>query len=608
MRLLAALAAGAELRAHVAVGAGGGLEAGGSLEAAELAAGWQRLVERNAATRAPADAPAGTPSLSEVAALVEAHVREAKAKVDKQASEVVSRLEPHREADEVRTALEAGARRLGAELEEVAAGARATFQAHASGDWRSAFALHREAAPAANAVVQKLGAAERRLVARADAWDAMVDKASAGALAELREVVHGDGEGSDGTSADSAGRPSSADDFVAEMRAKMRQHERDAQRFDDGAARDLTEFDRAEKASKDDALYDFVQIERQGAVLAEGDAVKRRAAKAQRRGALGGAAPARPASPGPASWLVGELQGFRRGVLGLVQEAEDKVREAATGRAIPAILHFTYKQSLLEARYTDGATRDAQLADNVHHTVLVNKAAHDKTMFWDDEQCRALLATAPYGDTLLSAFNRESHGMFKGDICRGAALYKYGGWYLDVDLLARQPVAEVARPDTTFVSCFENSGGGLFNALMAATPRHPVIRDYLKALRDNYTGQKSLLEVGDGKLGVQALMRAYEQHEAALGTTAVLLEEVHAAKAGVPGLSGALKQRNASAEVWFRDVNACDFAIYDPVSKRVPFYSRVATHVSDMSAYCACCDTAPLRAQLSAVGLSSAGI
>jgi mannosyltransferase OCH1-like enzyme len=34
----------------------------------------------------------------------------------------------------------------------------------------------------------------------------------------------------------------------------------------------------------------------------------------------------------------------------------------------------------------------------------------------------------------------ENFGFFKGDLCRLAALYKYGGYYFDIDLEVIEPV------------------------------------------------------------------------------------------------------------------------------------------------------------------------
>jgi hypothetical protein len=53
---------------------------------------------------------------------------------------------------------------------------------------------------------------------------------------------------------------------------------------------------------------------------------------------------------------------------------------------------------------------------------------------------------------LESYFEREQMGAYKGDICRFAALYMHGGFYFDVDMLARLDVRTLVQPKATLLT------------------------------------------------------------------------------------------------------------------------------------------------------------
>ena len=55
-------------------------------------------------------------------------------------------------------------------------------------------------------------------------------------------------------------------------------------------------------------------------------------------------------------------------------------------------------------------------------------------------------------DNFMLSRPQEKKGSFKGDICRGAALYVHGGFYMDVDIEALYPLVGFVRPSTTFTT------------------------------------------------------------------------------------------------------------------------------------------------------------
>ena len=125
----------------------------------------------------------------------------------------------------------------------------------------------------------------------------------------------------------------------------------------------------------------------------------------------------------------------------------------------------------------------------------------------------------------------------------------------------------------------------LFQAFLAATPRHPVVRTYLRELASFYRalpGKRGGMSaahpiIADGLLGVFMLGRALDRYlrRATNATTATstasdrrsvqLLQEVnlhyHPWLAHVPRQDG--------------EGCCCDWVVHDPCSAAVPFYSRM---------------------------------
>ena len=92
------------------------------------------------------------------------------------------------------------------------------------------------------------------------------------------------------------------------------------------------------------------------------------------------------------------------------------------------------------------------MADNVRDII-----AHHPGMevrWWDDETCAEALRE--HGDDeLIRGFSREKVGAYRGDVCRGIALLRHGGYYFDVDLHTFGDFREVLPPDTEFSTCHQ---------------------------------------------------------------------------------------------------------------------------------------------------------
>jgi len=121
-------------------------------------------------------------------------------------------------------------------------------------------------------------------------------------------------------------------------------------------------------------------------------------------------------------------------------------------------------------------------ADIVQMTIELYRSA------WGDESAPAKVLTnedcvmyiKAHEPRLVRYFRAERFGMYKADICRVAAVYAEGGYYFDIDIGAVLPVKPNASH--TFVTSLCRTKECIFQAFLAATPRHRTLRRALDDL------------------------------------------------------------------------------------------------------------------------------
>lgn len=130
-------------------------------------------------------------------------------------------------------------------------------------------------------------------------------------------------------------------------------------------------------------------------------------------------------------------------------------------------------------------------------------------LYYTDDMARDFIAEN-YPDETLQAYNDLLPGAFKADLFRYILLYLKGGVYIDSSMTAKLPLASLLRRSDTFVSCEDDGHGGVYNAFIACSPNHPILRKAIELtvrnVRQRYYGTDPL-EIS----GPLLLARAFRQ-------------------------------------------------------------------------------------------------
>jgi len=262
---------------------------------------------------------------------------------------------------------------------------------------------------------------------------------------------------------------------------------------------------------------------------------------------------------------------------------------------IPALWWFTYKRDLLaESPIPAFSQVESLLAANLANTLHVHPGVRGTCL--DNWQCIDIIRQAEvsiWGSSagLARAFQRETDGSFRGDICRAAVLWLHGGFYSDVDTVSTHDWRSVLA-GTTF-STATAKGGWLFNAVMAATPRHPVLRWYMQGLASFYAGNRSVPAGADTISGMRdatahtryarypgdmlyaAVAAAARTASTRATHTWSLLTEMQLPEANdLLRAAGKPKTPKQLGKNFAKDC-CCNFVVVDPSTPAVLFYSRL---------------------------------
>ena len=267
-------------------------------------------------------------------------------------------------------------------------------------------------------------------------------------------------------------------------------------------------------------------------------------------------------------------------------------------QSIPRSMFFTYKYNILVTK------EPLHLYENVMHTIEEYRKAWDdrsaKVNFLDDDQCRKRIQNAE--PRLVGYFDEEKSGMYRGDICRVAALYLEGGYYFDVDLRVVEPirlaanvtfasvkeaplhfdcvdqncppahVLDAVRRERGFYPYGENN---LFQAFIASSPWHPVLKRALELMLDYYEGRYQR----HGMMGVSTLGDALVEVREARPASSLQMP------IGAVRLLKETRNEPHMKEGYYPDLipqdgkgMGCKKICHDPIERKVYFYSRIPGH------------------------------
>jgi len=149
---------------------------------------------------------------------------------------------------------------------------------------------------------------------------------------------------------------------------------------------------------------------------------------------------------------------------------------------IPRRLIFTYPKNLLYK------TTPKHLHSNVMGSIKlyadawgIDKITNMDVLFYNDKDCINLIKQLE--PRFVKIFWTENYGAYRGDMCRIAALYQYGGYYLDVDI---QPLQALDPPPGVDFITARMDNGHFFQAIMAVTPRHPILKATLESMLNDW--------------------------------------------------------------------------------------------------------------------------
>jgi hypothetical protein len=120
---------------------------------------------------------------------------------------------------------------------------------------------------------------------------------------------------------------------------------------------------------------------------------------------------------------------------------------------------------------------------------------YPEVKYLTDGECLLLIELAK--EELLAPFRVETNNDFKYDICRIAALYLYGGYYFDVEVQVIDPVLlRSGNEKVSFITAVEASEKGFFEAFVASSPKHPILKRTLDKMAEYYNEAYVEFEMG----------------------------------------------------------------------------------------------------------------
>lgn len=108
-------------------------------------------------------------------------------------------------------------------------------------------------------------------------------------------------------------------------------------------------------------------------------------------------------------------------------------------------------------------------------TILDYNPEYAYTYFNDSAARKFIIDNYP--QRVLYAYDKLIPGAYKADLFRYCVLYKMGGVYIDMGMVAECPLRDVIRPNDEFISPEDAGYGYIYNAFICSVPGHPILKN-----------------------------------------------------------------------------------------------------------------------------------
>jgi GR25 family glycosyltransferase involved in LPS biosynthesis len=159
-----------------------------------------------------------------------------------------------------------------------------------------------------------------------------------------------------------------------------------------------------------------------------------------------------------------------------------KLYTRSSSSEIPKIIHLLYFGETEFHNFHDRCVRSMLFHMRDYRVVIYNNVEPKNNAFWDKLKMHPRV-TIECVDVPTHFDGYElGHFQYKADVVRLEVLYKYGGVYLDLDMLIVRDFSELFRNGMDLYLSREGEGPGLINAFIAAKPNN----EFLKIWLDNF--------------------------------------------------------------------------------------------------------------------------
>jgi len=254
--------------------------------------------------------------------------------------------------------------------------------------------------------------------------------------------------------------------------------------------------------------------------------------------------------------------------------------------AIPKVIYIIAKYDLCEllpSHRQQAIHRD----DPFYYELLINvqkiKDLHPDyaVKCFDDYTAYDYILRTRHDEEFAGYFQNEQSGMYKSDLFRIFLLFHEGGYYFDSDMEPRMSLNAVTMSKTgptTFVTAIAADGERVFQSILGATKGNAILKRNLDLMRSHYALKLPL----PNNMGTWFMAKALEYK------MKIHLRELKKGGEVVKSREGQILR--LFLEQKYRGFNAAlvlpqrtagkswdymfEYAVYDPVSKKYPFWSR----------------------------------